>query len=38
MGDIYQKPYIVILSISTEGVLCTSGSIEDMPEIELLEE
>ncbi len=38
MENLYQRPEIMILPISIEGILCTSGSIEDMPEIELLEE
>lgn len=38
MSDFYQHPETEVVSISMEGVLCQSGSIDDMPEIELLEE
>ena len=38
MNQIYEKPEIVMISILSENILCQSGSIEDMPEIELLEE
>ena len=35
MSHIYQHPEIEVIMISAEGVLCQSGDIEDMPEIEL---
>lgn len=38
MSSLYQHPEIEEILILTEGVLCQSGSIDDMPEIDLLEE
>lgn len=38
MYKIYEKPEIEVISILSESILCQSGSIDDMPEIELLEE
>ena len=36
MNQIYERPEITLISILSENIVCQSGDIEDMPEIELM--